>query len=377
MKRSSRKRRMWLRTLALSSLLWMGLAPEVSPTSSVHEKNAHASSSARTAAYVFDRPNLSFSDRDAGHLNQLNFSFALIKNGKASDAHWQKIDEYKAFIQKHPHIQPVVSVGGWGADGFSQAAATARGRSTLVQSILDLMEKHGFTGVDIDWEYPCSSAAGIASSKDDRENFTLLLQELRNGLDALTARDGKPRLLACALGASPELVQNIDCPAVGKIVDQVNLMTYDIQTPNVVSHHTPLYSSPDYPNSVDNAVTIFSNAGIPRNKIMVGAAFYGRLYTIDQSTDSPLFTPALSDGYKARDYSRLQSMLASAKVHFDQNAKAPYALDETTFITYDDPVSIRYKGDYVNQNSLMGMMCWEYGGDDSGELLRAMYESMN
>lgn len=376
MKRNTRKRRVWWRTVALTSLLWMGLTPEVSPVP-MGDKNAHAAPTTRTAAYVFDRPNLSFSDCDAAHLNQLNYSFALIKDGKASGDHWQKIDEYKAFIQKHPHIQPVVSVGGWGADGFSQAAATAEGRTRLVQSILSLMEKHGFTGVDIDWEYPGSSAAGIASSKDDRKNFTLLMQELRDGLDGLTAKDGKPRLLATALGASPDLIKDIDCAAIGKIVDQINLMTYDIQTPWITSHHTPLYSSEGYPHSADNAVTIFSAAGIPKEKIMIGAAFYGRLFTLKEQTSTPLFQSSVTDGYSPRDYSKLQSTLANAQLFFDNNAKAPYAVEGNTFITYDNPVSIGHKGAYVTQNGLMGMMCWEYGGDTSGELLRAMHESMN
>jgi len=326
---------------------------------------------------VFDRPELSCKERDASHLNQLNFSFALIKDGKATGDHWQNIDEYKAFIQKHPHIQPVVSVGGWGADGFSQAASTAEGRKTLVNSILDLMQKHGFTGVDIDWEYPGSSAAGIASSKNDRENFTLLMQELRSGLDALTAQDGKPRLLATALGASADLIKDIDCAAIGRIVDQINLMTYDIQTPFVTSHHTPLYSSDGYPHSADNAVKVFTAAGIPKEKIMIGAAFYGRVFTMKQPSSSPLFQPAATDGYRSRNYTVLQTILPNAVLYFDDTAKAPYAVDGNTFITYDNPVSIGHKGAYVTQNGLMGMMCWEYGGDESGELLRAMYESMN
>ena len=125
-------------------------------------------------------------------------------------------------------LLPVVSVGGWGADGFSQAAATAEGRSLFVTSTLELMQQHGFLGVDIDWEYPCSDMAGIAASPDDRENFTLLMQELRQGLDRLTAQDGRKRLLACALGASPSLAENIDCKAIGHLTDQINLMTYDL-----------------------------------------------------------------------------------------------------------------------------------------------------
>lgn len=372
---SSRSHRRWWRTLALTSMLWMGLTPEVSP---VPSGSASAASGRRTAAYVFDCGNLSFRDEDAAHLNQLNFSFGLIKDGKASGDHWTNIDAYKAFIRKHPHIQPVLSVGGWGADGFSQACSTDEGRSVLVSSILDLLEQHGFLGVDIDWEYPGSSAAGIASSPDDRENFTKLLQQLRTGLDALTARDGKPRLLACALGASPELIKNMDCPAIGRIVDQVNLMTYDIQTPYVVSHHTALYAaSEEHPYSVDFAVKTFTEAGIPASKIMIGAAFYGRQFTLGEEKEQPLFTKAASSGYDPMDYNKLVKLLPKMNVAFDEKAKAPYAIDGKTFVTYDDPVSIRHKGAYASQNGLMGMMCWEYGGDSSGELLRAMYESLN
>ncbi len=331
-----------------------------------------------TSAYVFDRPNLVFNDRDACHLNQLNWSFGLIKDGKASGDHWQHIDDYKAFVARHSHILPAISVGGWGADGFSQACSADDTRAVLVQSILDLMQEHGFLGVDIDWEYPASDEAGIAASPDDRENFTKLMQELRDGLDVLTKQDGKKRLLACALGGSSKLIKGIDCPAIGRIVDQVNLMSYDIQTPWVNSHHTPLFSNEGYPYSAAHAVEIFAEVGIPKEKMMIGSAHYGKLYTMKEDTVNPLFQPAASDGYNPRSYTKLQPILEKAELYFDDVAKAPYAIaDGSTFITYENPVSIHHKGQYVLDNHLMGMMCWEYGEDVSGELLRAMYESMN
>ena len=106
---------------------------------------------------------------------------------------------------------------------FSQAASTADGRARFVDSTLVLMERYGFLGVDIDWEYPGSSAAGIASSANDRKNFTLLLQALREGLDSLTAQDGKPRMLAVAMGGDPWHIRNLDVKAIGALCDQVNL----------------------------------------------------------------------------------------------------------------------------------------------------------
>lgn len=372
------RRRYVLSSLALAVLMWMsaGMRPSPGPFGPSGEAAA-STGGKRTAAYVYDRAGLTLRDSDAARLDQLNYSFALIKNGEVTGSHWQGIDVFKSYIQKHPHILPVLSIGGWGADGFSQAAATEDGRARFVDSTVLLMQRHGFMGVDIDWEYPGSSAAGIASSANDGKNFTLLLQALREGLNRLTAEDGKPRMLAVALGGDPSHIRKLDVQAIGALADQVNLMTYDLQTSGRASHHTPLYGSGDeYPHSVDRSVRSYTAAGIPREKIMIGAAFYGRSFTLNAQTDAPVFAKA-GGGGKTLAYSRLKSVLAHAQTGFDEQAKAPYATDGSTFWTYDDPISIRHKGAYALENGLMGMMCWEYGGDADGELLAAMHDSLN
>lgn len=329
-----------------------------------------------TAAYVFDRPTLCFRDDDAANLDQLNYAFALIRNGRVTGDHWTHIDSYKAYIARHPHILPVLSVGGWGADGFSQAAATEKGRALFVESTLALMQEHGFMGVDIDWEYPCSDAAQIAASPDDREHFTLLLSALREGLDRLSAGDGRPRLLAVALGASPDLVNNIDCPRVGKIVQQINLMTYDLQTGGVISHMTPLYSGhPRCPMCAELAVRLYSEAGIPKEKIMIGAAFYARLFVAADAKTPVLFESSPSSGLDTAGYQELTAENGWT-LHFDQKACAAYSLKEQLFATHDSPQSIACKGEYVRAQGLMGLMCWEYGGDADGRLLAAMHRGL-
>lgn len=371
-----RKRRFLWRSMTLAAVIWLGLtageAPAAAPQPAAADERQHK----RTAAYVFDRASLVLRDSDAASIDQLNFSFALIKNGAVSGDHWQAIDKYKAYIEKHPHILPVLSVGGWGADGFSQAAATAEGRAHFVESALALMERHGFLGLDIDWEYPGSGAAGIATDPDDGEHFTLLLTELRQGLDALTQKDGRPRLLAIALGADPALADNIDCKAVGAVVDQVNLMTYDLQSRKTASHHTPLYSADDrFPLSADNAVKAFSHAGIPKAKIMLGTAFYARIFTLTDSVDSPVFAAAADNGGKTLQYRALMAEDGWTH-HFDEQAKASYGTNGKRFASYDSAVSIAHKGAYVNSRGLMGLMCWEYGGDADGELIGAMRSAL-
>ena len=329
-----------------------------------------------TAAYVFDREGLVFRDEDAKNLDQLNFSFALVKEDRVNGDHWQNIEAYKAFVARHPHILPVVSVGGWGAGGFSEAAATPEGRARFVSSTVELMQRHGFLGVDIDWEYPCSSEAEIASSPEDKRNFTLLLCQLREALDALTAQDGKPRLLAAAVGASPALVQNIECEAVGKVLDQLNLMTYDIQTRYVMSHATALHvSDARYPNCAHTAVEAYAASGVPKEKMMVGCAFYARLFQAKDGKPT-LFGEAATAGFDTRGYKQLR-METGWELRFDKAACAPYAVREDWFASLDTPRSILAKGAYVKENGLQGLMCWEYGNDFGGELLAAMHEGVN
>jgi len=326
------------------------------------------------AQYVFDREDLVLREEDAPFIDQLNYSFALVRDGRITGDHWGSIGAYKAFIVRHPHILPVVSVGGWGADGFSQAAATARGRALFVQSTLDLMTRHGFLGVDIDWEYPCRNDAGIAASPQDKANFTLLLRALREGLDALSARDGRKRLLAAAFGAHERLVGDIECGQVGALLDQINLMTYDLQTAGTLSHLAPLYKGhPDYPNSADTALRAFTAAGMPKDKIMLGNAFYARLFTAKDAAVP--FSPALDGGAKTLRYRELAAQTGWTHA-FDDTACAAYAVCGSVFATYDSPRSIACKGAYVRKHGLMGLMCWEYGGDSEGTLTRAMRESL-
>lgn len=343
-------------------------------------KSAEASAKPITAAYVYDGAALSFDEKDGAKLDQLNFSFALIKNGKATGAHWNKIDTYKAFIAKHPNITPVLSVGGWGADGFSQACATQLGRQTLAKSLIDLMQQHGFLGVDIDWEYPGSSVAGIASNANDKANLTLFLEEMRARLDVLTNADGKKRLLAIAVSGDPAMVRSIDCSAVGRIADQINVMTYDLhQGAQRSTHHAALYSTSSNTLSAQAAVNAYRSAGIPSGKLMIGAAFYGRGWSKIASTQNNGLAQKTNNGsVKNFSYARILELIQSGKstAYYDEQAQAAYLFDGSTFVSYDNARSILAKGRYVKENGLMGLMCWEYGGDVGSELLTALHNSV-
>lgn len=62
-------------------------------------------------------------------------------------------------------------------------------RESFAASCVDFVVEQGLDGVDLDWEYPVSGgAAGTIHRRRTKQNFTLLLQELREQLD----RQGRP-----------------------------------------------------------------------------------------------------------------------------------------------------------------------------------------
>lgn len=323
-----------------------------------------------SAVYVYDGSSTTYRDGDAGNIDQMFYSFALFREGRLSVSHWKNFAAFQKYVKEHPQIMPILSVGGWGADGFSEAAATAEGRAVFVNDVLGLMLEKGFPGVDIDWEYPGSSAAGIQSSPHDRQNYTLLLKALRDGLDILALKDGISRRLCIAISGSPHLIPYLECDKIGAIVDQVNLMTYDLQQADVASHHSALYASHAGALSADACVRAYKTAGIPADKIMLGAAFYGHRWTTKHA--APLYQPA-----KKKDtlsYAAIAKLIRKTPeaLHYDEEAQAPYFSNGKVFISFDDERSIAQKRTYAEENGLMGLFAWQYGSESTGTLVSAM-----
>ena len=248
-------------------------------------------------------------------------------------------------------LKVMLSVGGWGSGRFSEMASDDQRRLSFAQDCLKAVEEFGLDGIDIDWEYPTSDVAGISSSPDDRENFNLLMRDLRAVL-------GEDRLLTLASSAYAEY---IDFWACEKYLDFVNIMTYDMA--NVPYHHAALYASDNTEGCCDGAVKAHVEAGVPIEKLVLGVPFYGR-----GGTSMPRFV----------DYRHIEAGEEYVE-RWDDVAKAPYLADKdgNLVLGYDIPESLTLKCDYIKEKGLLGVMYWEYAGDTpEGELSKVLAKEM-
>lgn len=332
-------------------------------------------------AYLADWANWDGDKMDVTKLTHINYAFALVKDGRVVGDHLKKTHWFKEFKKKNPDLKIVISIGGWGADGFSDAALTDESRSLFAETAIELMQEHDFDGLDLDWEYPCHDWAGIVARPEDKQNYTKLVQLLRERLDALTEKTGQAYLLTMAAGAAKMFADDMELDLLVPCFDFINLMTYDFytQTSSIAGHHTNLFESKEdlKKSSGANTVDIFMEAGVPAEKLVLGAAFYGRGWSGLDSSKHPIGQsgkPAKGFHWNNKDQVMDKDGL---KRCWDEAAKAPYLWNGDTFITYDDPESMMYKAQYVNEKGIRGIMFWEWSEDKDNELLNAIYDNLN
>lgn len=328
-----------------------------------------------TLAYAANASLPLFTEEDLQSLSHINLAFGLIKDGLLDMGQLTNIGLISEFRRWNPEIKIVLSVGGWGAGGFSEMAMTAAGRQAFSASCRRACEQYGLDGVDVDWEYPCSSQAEIASSPRDKENFTLLLQSLREALG--------PRILSIAAGAGEYFVEGTEMERVARIVDYVQLMTYDLRNgfTRQAGHHAALYAGKGDTSGLNTAAMaeLFRRAGVPSEKLVIGAAFYSRKWSGVAGENNGLLQPAETVGEGGPRYSDLTEEFLKAggyTRYWDEDARAAYLWNGRDFISYESPEAIAEKCRYVKDEGLLGLMYWEHGCDATHELLRVIRKEL-
>ena len=365
--------------------------PTAAPAATPAPIPAPAKSPYRIVGYVDGR--VAAAKIDPAKLTHINYAFAQVS--PAGEIFFQRTNAVTNLVglrelkKKNPNLKLLVSVGGWGADNFSDAALTEASRKTFAKSAVNLIKAQGIDGIDLDWEYPGLPGPGIKFRPEDKQNFTLLLKEVRAQLDVLSREqkrlDEDRLLLTIATGASQNYFDHTEMESLHVHLDFINVMTYDLFTSGskTTGHHSGLYPSknPNMRERTSSAgIDRHLRAGIPPEKIVLGTAFYGRAWAGVDPKDQGLNQP-FEKFVDAIPYSRLVDQYINKngfRRFWDGSAMAPFLWnpESRTFISYDDPESLRHKARYIREKGLGGVMYWQHGHDPSQVLLRTLHENL-
>jgi chitinase len=312
------------------------------------------------------------------------------------------LNQLKELKQKFPKLHISISLGGWtGSAHFSDAALTPASRAAHVKSCLDMWLKGNlpglpagaakgiFDGVDLDWEWPASDGnPGNVIRPEDKQNFTALVHEYRKQLDRLSGHPGRYNLTAF-LPANPTMIdKGFEVRKLFKDLTFGSTQGYDYHGPweTLTNQQSAIDGPAGDPTTPEfsSQVTIDSYLarGAPRSKLVMGVPFYSHGWTGVTNQNHGLFQPssgAAPATYEAgtEDYRLLKAHLSDYTLYRDNKAGFAWLFDGTTFWTWDDPVEMARKAQYISHRDLGGAMIWSLDGDTTnGELISALHRNL-
>ncbi len=273
--------------------------------------------------------------------------------------------------------QALLVVGGEGAAPGLRIASSPERLPNTLKSILSLVDRYGYDGIDVDWE---------PLGPQDAELYSSFIESLRKSLDQTALHHRRPRLgLTTAIEVNlnnndymVSLVRTLH--KLDEKVDRINLMTYAMANSSslpFVWHNSALYPvvSPEdgfRTPSVDGAIGEFFAAGFQPGKLGIGINLYGYLWQGQglENISSPGKLWKLPPKVVELTYGEVvRQFLKNNPTRWDQQAGVPYlSIPQTNqFLSYENNRGIEAKLRYVQQNGLGGIIIWDIGRDDEDE----------
>ncbi|MEZ8026391.1 glycoside hydrolase family 18 protein [Enterovibrio norvegicus] len=333
----------------------------------------------------------------------LEIDFGSVSVDVPFKGHFAQLAQLK---KDNPDITILPSFGGWTmSEPFHAMAKDDDAIKHFAKSAVALIAEYDFFGgIDLDWEYP--GGGGLTTSPwnpetkltdeqkaSERGAFTTLITALRSELDALKAETGQDYELSSAVGVGPKAAQ-IDWPSVAPMMDNMFAMTYDFlggwgtQTGHLTNLHATERSW--WGMGADVFVNQMIENGIPKEKLVLGAAFYGRgwegsqfdgsLPTSDLASEKGASFGTGEPGYFM--YWDLKTNYTAEQGYqygYDEESQAPYLWnsEKKVFISFEDVRSVKAKAEWAKQQGLAGVFTWELSGDPTDELTDAMYQVLH
>ncbi|KAJ6007784.1 CAZyme family GH18 [Penicillium herquei] len=256
-----------------------------------------------------------------------------------------------------PDLKVFIAVGGW---AFNDPGTTQTLFSDLAAS----------TSNQKNWEYPVADDRG--GSKEDFDNFPKFLSNLKSSLKTTGGRDG----LSITLPASYWYLQHFDIANLQKHADFFNIMTYDIHGKWDLGNEwlDPVLDSHTNLTEITNALDLLWRNDIDSDKVVLGIAFYARVFAVaDTSCMEPdcLFASGGNPGPCSHEVgillnSEIMDIMDEQSLESELDKDAAVKIlkfDDTQWLTYDNGDTFKLKADFARSQCLGGVMVWAVSHD--------------
>ncbi len=229
-----------------------------------------------------------FSDKFKENMNMVYYAFAVPQEDGTLTLNTTYIDEIMEL--KNYGIRVLLVIDGANRTSLQAMVKLCNKKTTrtqFVNNILNLITTYNFDGIDVDWEFP-----GILSSQSGYEQYTTsvdiaslnsLLKELRESFNELQSENGSNYILSVATPPTYWGTDRFDYETINEYCDYVNMMSYDLNKTSNASHLTHIYqpsNSYSYKFCCNYGVLYYTSRGLDKNKIILGAAAYGKAYKV-------------------------------------------------------------------------------------------------
>ena len=215
-----------------------------------------------------------------------------------------------------------------------------------LENIVNLVEKENYDGIDLDYE-------GL--KPEVKNQFTSFVQKLAENLHS------KGKILSITVQVKKDDDDNwrgpgaMDYGELGKIADQVRIMTYD---------YSRLNTKPGAIAPIDwfQNVIRYTKKHIPQNKIVIGIPTYGYKWCLEDKMNCEK---------KGIVYEGVENIISKYGVTPEWNSrnKAPWFLYIDEFenkyaVNYENHESLKAKLEVVREEEVNGIAIWRLGSED-------------
>ncbi|MCL4142800.1 UNVERIFIED_CONTAM: hypothetical protein GTU68_055264 [Idotea baltica] len=286
------------------------------------------------------------------------------------------LNAYGRFVDlktNNPHLKVLLAVGGYNQPSsiFSRMASEQNRRERFIDSALSLIQKYGFDGLDLDWEFPTTRGG----KPEDKENFVLLVQEMKKKFEESSL------IITAAVGLGCNYMETVyDFKNLSDSLDSIHLMAYDFNGnwQSKTDSYSPLFSRPEYTGksnlcSINATVNVWLEGGADPKKLVLGVGAYGQTYLV-RNCIGEIGELGFGAG-QAGPYTKHSGTLGyneiceaikndGASIERDEYSVTPYTCLGSTWASFDDILSAKIKSMWGKETGLGGGMIWSIDTDD-------------